>query len=142
MKHHSPYLPAEALGVEEWERAELIALWPKLVVGAVAIDMRLAASDDGIICCIGGHIALAHGISVLGARRYVQNQAQNGSTLCTLFFPDLTANQRHPGWRATGVQAGRAIFNFLSTGKPDWDHVMATKNAAVEMKKSAVLLAH
>ncbi|ACB94448.1 hypothetical protein [Beijerinckia indica] len=123
MRHYAPYLTAEALGIEAWERDELIALWPKLMMEVAPLDMRRAASDGGTICCIGGHIALAHGISVLGARRYVQN----GGALTPLFFPDLTVNHAHPGWRAKGPQAARAILNFLTTGKPDWDAVMATR---------------
>jgi hypothetical protein len=128
MKHHQPYLPARALGIEDWERDELVALWPKLMAEAAPIDMRQAASDCGAVCCIGGHIALSHGISVLGARRYVQAQAQDGGSLCALFFPDLTINQQHPGWRAKAPQAARAILNFLTTGKPDWNGVMRVKS--------------
>ncbi|WP_026607630.1 hypothetical protein [Methylocapsa acidiphila] len=125
MKHHEPYLPAEALGVEDWEREELIALCSKLMAEAAALDMNQAASDCGSVGCIGGHIALAHGISVLGARRYVQGQAQAGGSLAALFFPDLTVDRRHPGWRANGAAAARAILNFLTTGRPNWDGVMS-----------------
>jgi len=120
MKHHQPYLSAEALGIEDWERDELIALWPKLMAETLPIDMYQAASDCGTVCCIGGHIALAHGISVLGARRYVQNH----ETLSALFFPDRTINFQHRGWRAKGRHAGAAILNFLTTGNPDLDGVM------------------
>jgi hypothetical protein len=120
MKHHQPYLSAQALGIEDWERDELIALLPKLMAETVPIDMHQAASDCGAVCCIGGHMALSHGISVLGARRYVQD---NGP-LEALFFPDRTINFQHPGWRCRGPQAGQAILNFLTTGKPDWDAVM------------------
>jgi len=124
MKHHEPYLPAEALGIEDWEREELIALWSKLEAEAAVLDMNQAASDCGSTCCIGGHIALSHGISVRGARRYVQDQAQAGGLLAALFFPDLTVNHRHPGWRASGPEAARAVLNFLTTGAPDWSGVM------------------
>lgn len=124
MKHQQPYLPAKALGIEDWEREELIALWPKLLDGTVALDMRQAASDCGSVGCIGGHIALAHGISVLGARRYVQEQAQKAGPLATLYFPDLTVTHRHPGWTASGAQAAQAVVNFLTTGRPAWDAVM------------------
>jgi hypothetical protein len=124
MKHHPPYLPARALGIEAWERAELIALWPKLLDGSVMVDMSRAASDCGSVCCIGGHVALAHGISVLGTRRYVQAQVQHGGPLAALYFPDLTVTQRHPGWRASGPQAAEAVLGFLTTGAPDWDSVM------------------
>ncbi len=124
MKHHEPYLSAFALGVEEWERAELIALASKLLEGSIVLDMTRAASDCGSAGCIGGHMALAHGISVQGARRYVQRQAQTGEPLSGLFFPDLTVNHRHPGWRANAGDAARAILNFLTTGAPDWDGVM------------------
>jgi len=123
MQHHVPYLTAEALGIEDWEREELVALWPQLMAEALTLDMRRAASDCGTVCCIGGHIALSHGISVLGARRYVQSVG----ALTPLFFPDLTVNQAHSGWRASGSQAARAILNFLTTGKPDWDAVMNVK---------------
>ncbi len=122
MKHHQPYLSADALGIEDWERDELIALWPKLMAETIEIDMHQAASDCGTVCCIGGHMALSHGISVLGARRYVQNN----EPLSVLFFPDRTINFQHPGWRAKAPQAGQAILNLLTTGKPDWDGVMAT----------------
>jgi hypothetical protein len=120
VKHHQPYLSAEALGIEDWERDELIALWPKLMAQNLSIDMRQAASDCGAVCCIGGHMALAHGISVLGARRYVQAS----EALAPLFFPDRTINFQHPGWRAKGPQAAKAILNFLALGKPDWDAVI------------------
>jgi hypothetical protein len=69
-------------------------------------------------------MALAHGISIRGARRYVQDQAQSNGPLAQLFFPDLTVNHRHPGWRASAPEAARAILNFLTTGVPDWDGVM------------------
>ncbi len=121
MQHHQPYLSAEALGIEDWERAELISLWPKLMAQTLPIDMYQAASDCGAVCCIGGHMALSHGISVLGARRYVQAN----ESLAELFFPDRTVNYQHPGWRASAPQAAQAIINFLTTGKPDWDTVMA-----------------
>ncbi len=124
MKHHPPYLPTRALGIEDWEREELIALWPKLLDGTARLDMRQAAADCGSVGCIGGHIALAHGISVLGARRYVQDQVQRTGPLAALFFPDLTVTQRHPGWRASGPQAAAAVLGFLTTAAPDWDGVM------------------
>lgn len=124
MKHHPPYLPARALGIEDWEREELIAIWPKLLDGTATLDMRQAVSDCGSVGCIGGHIALAHGISVLGARRYVQDQVQRTGPLAALFFPDLTVTQRHPGWRASGPQAAEAVLGFLTTGVPNWDTVM------------------
>jgi hypothetical protein len=124
MKHHTPYLPARMLGIEDWEREELINLWPKLLDGTALLDMRQAASDCGSVGCIGGHIALAHGISVHGARRYVQDQAQRNGALAALFFPDPTGTQRHFGWRANGRQAAEAILGFLTTGVPDWDKVM------------------
>ena len=124
MKHHEPYLPAATLGIEEWERAELIALWPKLLSRSVKLDMKQAVSADGTACCIGGHIALAHGISAVGARRYVQNHVR----LSLLFFPDHTVDFHHPGWRASAPQAAQAILNFLTTGHPDWDRAMARAN--------------
>jgi len=117
LRHHQPYLSADALGIEDWEREELIALWPKLMAETKPIDMRQAADDCGTVCCIGGHIALSHGISVLGARRYVQNN----EALAPLFFPDRTINFQHAGWRASAPQAAQAILNFLTTGTPDWD---------------------
>jgi hypothetical protein len=122
MKHYQPYLTAEALGIEAWERDELIALWPRLLAQTVRLDMKKAASLGGNVCCIGGHVALAHGISVIGARRYVQS----ASRLSALFFPDHTVNFRHPGWYATGPQAAQAILNFLTTGEADWDRAMGT----------------
>ncbi len=134
MKHHEPYLPATALGVEEWERDELIALASKLLNGSISLDMARAASECGSIGCIGGHMALAHGISVRGARRYVQHQAQGNGPMAALFFPDLTVNHSHPGWRAEAPDAARAIINFLTTGAPDWDDVMRVKGA----RRSAV----
>lgn len=124
MKHHEPYLPAKALGIEDWEREELIALRSKLEAEAAALDMTQAVSDCGSVCCIGGHIALLHGISIRGARRYVQSQAQTSGALGALFFPDLTVNHQHPGWRASEAEAARAILNFLTTGDPDWNGVM------------------
>jgi hypothetical protein len=124
MKHHLPYLSAQALGIEAWERDELIALWPRLMEESVLLDMTQAVSDCGSVCCIGGHIALANGISVAGARRYVQDQAQRMSPLASLFYPDLTVNHQHEGWRARGPQAARAIVNFLTRGTPDWQEVM------------------
>jgi hypothetical protein len=138
MKHHEPYLPAAALGVEEWERDALIALAAKLLDESIALDMMRSASDCGSVACIGGHMALAHGISVRGARRYVQNQAQFSGPMAALFFPDLTVNHRHPGWRAEASDAARAIINFLTTGAPDWDGVMRIKEA---MRSTAEVLA-
>jgi hypothetical protein len=126
MKHQMPYLPAQALGIEDWEREELIALWPRLMEETVRIDMTQAVSDCGSVCCIGGHIALSHGISVSGARRYVQDHVQKMSPLAALFFPDLTVEHRHPGWRASGPEAARAVLNFLTTGTPGWSDVMST----------------
>ncbi len=136
MKHHEPYLPASALGIEEWERHELIALASKLLSESIALDMTRAASDCGSVGCIGGHMALAHGISVRGARRYVQNQAQSDGPLSALFFPDHTINYRHPGWRASAAQAACAIINFLTTGAPDWDGVM--RESAIEPLAQAI----
>jgi hypothetical protein len=124
MKHHPPYLPARMLGIDEWERDALIALWPKLLEGTAILDMRQAASDCGSVGCIGGHIALAHGISVLGARRYVQDQVQRSGPLAALYFPDLTVTQTHPGWRASAAQAAEVILGFLTTGSADWNKVM------------------
>lgn len=124
MKHHPPYLPAKALGIEDWERDELIALWPKLMEDTVQLDMMRAASDCGSVCCIGGHIALAHGMSVAGARRYVQCQVQTASPIAALFFPDLTVNHQHAGWRSSGAEAALAILDFLTTGDPNWNAVM------------------
>jgi hypothetical protein len=121
VKHVQPYLSAQALGIEDWERDELIALMPKLMAETIPIDMHQAASDCGTVCCIGGHIALSHGVSIPGARRYVQG---NGP-LEDLFFPDRTINFQHKGWRASAPQASQAILNFLTTGKPNWDAVMA-----------------
>ncbi len=130
MKHHQPYLHASALGVEDWEREELIALAAKLLNEDIALDMARAASDCGSIGCIGGHMALAHGVSVRGARRYVQSHAQTGGLLSALFFPDFTVNHSHPGWRASAAQAARAILNFLTCGAPDWDAVMGAPSIA------------
>lgn len=130
MKHHEPYLPATALGVEDWEREALIALASKLMNESAVIDMMQAASDCGSVCCIGGHMALAHGMSVRGARRYVQSQIQTNGPLSALFFPDSTINYQHAGWRARGPEAARAIHNFLTTRIADWDGVMQAKGGA------------
>jgi hypothetical protein len=123
MKHHEPYLPAKALGIDDWERDRLIELLAKLEMESARLDMNQAASDCGSVACIGGHIALAHGVSVRGARRYVQAQGQAGGPLAALFFPDLTVDRQHPGWRSGAPEAARAILNFLTTGAPDWDAV-------------------
>lgn len=139
MKHHEPYLPARALGIEEWERDELIALVSKLLNVSIALDMMRAASECGSVGCVGGHMALAHGISVQGARRYVQNQAQTNGPMAPLFFPDLTVNYRHPGWRAGPLEAARAIVNFLTTGAPDWDGVMQESNNLIAEAMATVL---
>lgn len=137
MNHHQPYLSAKALGVEDWERDGLIALVSRLLDEDLALDMTRAASECGSVGCIGGHLALAHGISVRGARRYVQGAAQGASTLAALFFPDLTVSRRHPGWRATPSEAAQAIVNFLTLGAPAWDDVMGVGTKAVRADATA-----
>lgn len=139
MNHCQPYLSAAALGVEEWERNELIALASRLLNEDVGLDMTRAASDCGSVGCVGGHMALAHGMSALGARRYVQDAAQADSALAPLFFPDLTANKAHPGWRARPVEAVHAILNFLTTGAPDWDGAMGVRAASRRRVRSSVM---
>ncbi|WP_395666080.1 hypothetical protein [Methylocella sp.] len=139
MTHCQTYLPAAKLGVEDWERQELIALAARLLTENVALDMERAASECGSVGCIGGHMALAHGISVRGARRYVQAAAQSGGPLAALFFPDLTVNHAHPGWRANASEAAQAIVNFLVAGAPQWDAVMRPADAPGVAALTAVM---
>ena len=61
--------------------------------------------------------------------------------MSALFFPDLTVNYSHPGWRAGPADAARAIINFLTTGAPDWDGVMREKDRpAVDATAMALMV--
>ncbi len=79
---------------------------------------------------------MAHGISVRGARRYVQNQAQADGSLAALIFPDLAVNYRHFGARKGSTPPPRSSI-FLTTRKPDRDGVMRAKTGARAAAKAA-----
>jgi hypothetical protein len=135
MSHNVAYLSAEALGIKEWERDELIKLWPQLERGEHELDMQNSSSQEcGSACCIGGHIARAHGMTeARDIDYYVVDDCRDdfeietrSDALAPLFFPpsDNFFGKPHPSWNATGPQGARAIYNFLTTGNPEWDAVM------------------
>ena len=101
---------------------ELTVLADDLETGVVQPDsfnMQICCRDDrdcGTVACIGGHLAMRLGMSVLDADDWVMDIQCQASHLTTLFYPPLSIN-----WsRVTPVIAARSIRSWLATGEPDW----------------------
>lgn len=71
--------------------------------------------DCGTVACIGGQIALAHGLSVVRADRYVR--CGRSTVLHSLFIPDLDTDW---GWDAEGRVAAVGIERFLAGSDKPW----------------------
>lgn len=126
MKTVSPYKTTEALGIEPWEHAGLVALVGPLCRGEIQFDMRTAGCEldsCGTVACIGGHIAMSNGMSLAASTRYVHRykriEGLPARRLTPLYFPEVPS-----AWYCTGSQAGAAVVNFLTLGEPRWRSVM------------------
>lgn len=107
--------------------AAFLALHP----GAHAFNMGIAAAAAGCgtVACIGGYMGAMMFDRVAAAERYVyQNDPDNNigeEKLGHLFYP-LSGHRRDCAYEdITAAQAVQAIDNFLSTGKPNWEKVLA-----------------
>lgn len=126
MKTVSPYRTAEDLGVRQWERDGLVALIGPLSRGEIQFDMRTAGCElasCGTVACIGGHIAMMHGLPLSESTKYVHRfkrmEEMPEHPLTALYFPEAPS-----AWYCTAPQAGFAVVNFLTLGEPQWDAVM------------------
>jgi|1186.fasta_scaffold217602_2 hypothetical protein len=102
MKHTSPYLSPEQLGISTAEHAALHRVATRLSTGEIADD------DFNIMDwnhCISGHV------NRLGVKA-----SDSGPAYFQLYCNPAVAH--HP--RSESV--AQAIFSFLSTGKADWGH--------------------
>lgn len=116
------YLSAEDLNIKEWERDGLIALIEPLRSGALLFDMSYpeVKRPCGTQACIGGWLAINHGIDVDGYM-YGGHEMQNYSlSLYDLFFPRNGTR----AYEASNAQGAQAIINFLEYGDPQWPDVM------------------
>lgn len=126
MKTVSPYRTADDLGIQSWEHAGLAALVGPLSRGEIRFDMRTAGCEVascGTVACIGGHVAMLHGLSLAESSKYVHRfkrvDGLPAHRLTELYFPDSPS-----AWYCTAAQAGAAAVNFLTLGEPRWDAVM------------------
>ncbi len=138
-----PWLSAESLGIEPWERTGLIRMREQLVNheydkgGDKCFDMGTTMVDDHGGCdehvcgCIGGHVGLNHfDGSISKAAGYVDKHGPWGSDkeapLSGLYYPRThdgrsMLNNLH---RVTTEQAAEAIENFLTVGAPGWMDIL------------------
>lgn len=109
MKTVSPYLSAEALGLEESHRQALIGLASDLA------HERIPEGEWGMrswSTCICGH---------LRSRTGVLDKNEFGTKINPLFLSgcgDISQSQ-----------ASRAAFNYLTIGEPRWQEIMHADNA-------------
>lgn len=115
MKHISPYLSAQSLGISEEKRRALIGLAEDL------ISERIPEHKFGMnswCTCIAGHMRRRAGLPFYGSG------VGGDEALTKLFLPSPKVREA-----ATGPQAGRAVFNYLTTGDPKWDEVLKVAEA-------------
>jgi hypothetical protein len=88
-------------------------------------DMAYPLSRDscGTVCCIGGAIGLAAGMSDAEIGRFVMTQDNLG--LINLFFPNKHQLPRgHHYNNITPTLAALAVTNYLATGNAKWYEVV------------------
>ena len=126
MQHTPVYKTAAELKIQPWERDALVALIGPLSRGELGLDMRQFHTCNSVHC-IGGW--MMH----LGGRS--REDETHSRALKPLFFPPLDNRapraRQHPGWGATGLDAARAVINFLTLGEPRWDDVMRDASGSV-----------
>lgn len=124
MLQRTPYMTAEALGIDPNEHQALIAVLGKLERGELrhvpaygeaydefgdACGFNMFNWDCDSVCCIGGwaeHMMSSEFSMVEGA-------------LFRLFFPEGDRKSMTPD------QAAQALRNYLTQGEPRWTEVLA-----------------
>lgn len=99
------------------ERNALLCVRDDLRSGKIPIWQFNMRFFGGLPCCIAGHAR--HHIKISNLT-YIRDPKYNG-----LF--GLGLGNGHAAYRANPHQAAEAIDNFLTTGNPQWDRVMATE---------------
>ena len=121
MQTSSPYLSAQALGIEPWEREKLIALIGPLSRGELAFDMRNPKYHCGSACCIGGWVDAVTG----DMDSMTRASNTNNHPLRKLYFPQFSGTFARNPFDATGPEGAKAIVNFLTLRDPCWQQIMA-----------------
>src|SRR4051812_14223946 len=117
MKTVSPYLSAEALGLNEEHRLALIALADDLSHHRIPDDEWQITSWDKCIC---GHLQKRTGNS--------RHEFVKGSTILNLFtgYSMIMRARFDCAWpEASQEHAGQATYNYLTLGKPCWEDVLS-----------------
>jgi hypothetical protein len=143
------YLTSRQLKIAPWERKRLIQAidvlksdkivhapdrWAVEKLPTRGFNMQLTAKayDCGTICCIGGLVGLLEGKTIKKADKYVDQHhpsvvAENRQTrkpISHLYYPP--DEDTFTSWdKITPAQAAKATDNFLRTGKPKWEKVLA-----------------
>jgi hypothetical protein len=107
MNHHDPYLSAEALGIQTWERDAAIAILPPLACGFDGFNMRVW---NDCYC------ALISGVAGRPMRDLSVGLSAPFTRLC---WPNSLHAQTAPA-----EVAAFALANFLITGEADWASVV------------------
>lgn len=108
------YKTAKSLGISENIRQGLIQLSRDLADGTIPPERFDMLNRCGTACCIGGHLA-ERGVIIQDC-----GWVESYPALRSTFFPD------GPAIVCTdAVKGAQAIVNFLVTGDPKWDDVMA-----------------
>jgi hypothetical protein len=95
-------------------------------IGGFNMDHTGIAAKCGTVGCIGGWLAVVNGAKApFQMDRYV-NVLRSGA-LEALFYPDREGDviSSYNYDHITAPQAAQAIRNFLMTGHPNWDEVLA-----------------
>jgi hypothetical protein len=110
MKHISPYLSAKTLGISEEKRRALIGVAEDLITERIPQHMF----SMGSWChCIAGHMRKRIGLPM-----YAIGIGEDEVLRQLFISPSATRMS------TTRKQAGRAVFNYLTTGEPRWDEVL------------------
>lgn len=120
-------MTAAQLGITEEELKALKMVRHSLNCGILSeerFDMRVIfsrSSECGTVGCIGGWMAVCMG----RAHPDLFIGRDCSDSLGPLFYPWKKNREGFEIHDATPAQAVRAIDNFLATGEPDWERVMA-----------------
>jgi hypothetical protein len=145
-------LTAQELGIKAWEYRELKRLYVLLKNDKVQLDMSNAIEeiknkdstlidmdlkvkpyDCGTVACVGGHIGLAHGLTIKETKEYVQFSAESlledgmntiqfghSDPLRKLFYPENVSCE----WeKISKKDTATAINNFLYGSNDPWKHI-------------------
>lgn len=138
---------AEELGIQPWEREQLIAMLDRLPFltwleephasdfkGEVFnMNLTTEAYECGSVACIGGFCKIAEqgfdplALTPANADIVVDYVHRSQGKLHELYFPMCgEENQLEYSYgRITNVEAAQAVSNFLTTGDAKWDEIIS-----------------